>query len=78
MPSISSMKEHVKNHMNAMPEANKALFKMMNKPPALDNNSAMLVSIDDMVDGMPDEIITKVFDSMNIIRTVIMNEEEWE
>lgn len=72
------MKEHVKNHMNAMPEANKALFKMMNKPPALDNNSAMLVSIDDMVDGMPDEIITKVFDSMNIIRTVIMNEEEWE
>lgn len=78
MPSISSMKEHVKNHMNAMPEANKALFKMMNKPPALDNSSAMLMSIDDMVDGMPDETITKVFNSMNTMRTVVMDEKEWE
>lgn len=72
---IDMAKVYIKDHMNKMPEANKALFKMMNKPDNIDSNEeAVKLSIDEVVDTMSDEKAASVFKSMYIARTVVLGD----
>lgn len=74
--TVMQAREAIKDHMNKMPESNKALFKMVNKPAGVKTNEeAVQMSIDEVVDSLSDERLISMFQTLTFAKVLLSQED---